>query len=84
MAISDQPDNNLYMDSGATNHMVQTTGNLENSLPFKGTDSVMVGNGDNLHISYIGNKHIGKKNLYLKDVFVVPNSRITLFSLVNL
>jgi|GEM_PF-5174334 len=33
---------------------------------------VMVGNGDKLRITYLGDKYIGR-NLRLKDVFVVPN-----------
>jgi len=32
----------------------------------------MVGNGDKLRITYLGDKYIGR-NLRLKDVFVVPN-----------
>ncbi|PHT42132.1 hypothetical protein CQW23_16157 [Capsicum baccatum] len=44
MSLADQQDNHLYMDSGATNHMVQSSGTLTNSSPFNGSDLVMVGN----------------------------------------
>ncbi|KAH0679474.1 hypothetical protein KY284_020559 [Solanum tuberosum] len=79
MSFSDQIDNNLYMDSGASNHMVQSKGPLLNSTPFKGYDFVRVGNGDKLRITHVGNKHIGR-NLRLKDVFVVPNLKKNLIS----
>ncbi|OIT03203.1 hypothetical protein A4A49_57448, partial [Nicotiana attenuata] len=79
MSLTDQHDNHLYMDSGATNHMVQSSGTLVNSSPFKGTDLVMVGNGDKMPITHIGDKIIGK-NLHLKDVFVVPKLKKNLIS----
>ncbi|KAH0679476.1 hypothetical protein KY284_020561 [Solanum tuberosum] len=40
MSFRDQIDNNLYMDYGASNHMVQSKGPLLNSTPFKGYESV--------------------------------------------
>ncbi|OIT38994.1 hypothetical protein A4A49_56276, partial [Nicotiana attenuata] len=79
MSLGDQLDNNLYVDSGATNHMVQSTGNLTNSSPFKGTNLIMVGNGDRLPITHIGDKYIGKY-LNLQDVFVVPKLKKNLIS----
>nr|XP_009767591.1 PREDICTED: uncharacterized protein LOC104218727 [Nicotiana sylvestris] len=79
MSFNDQPDDNLYIDSRATNHMVQFAGTLINPSPFKGNDSVMVGNGDKLSITHIGNKNIGR-NLYLKDDFVVPKLKKNLIS----
>ncbi|KAL3345216.1 hypothetical protein AABB24_024254 [Solanum stoloniferum] len=83
MLFSDQIDNNLYMDSGATNHMVQSKGTLLNSTPFKGHKSIMVGNGDKLRITHVGDKHIGR-SLRLKDVFVVPNLKKNLNSVSKL
>lgn len=39
----------------------------------------MVGNGDKLRITHVGDKHTGK-NLRLKYVFVVPNLKKNLIS----
>ncbi|KAH0636165.1 hypothetical protein KY290_038324 [Solanum tuberosum] len=71
------------MDSGATHHMVQTTGNLDNPTLFKGSDSVMVGDGKRLQITHVGNKEIGT-NLRLKDVLVVPKLKKKLLSVSKL
>lgn len=49
--------------------MVQTICNLQNPSLFKGRESVMVGNGKQLKITYVGNNNIGT-NLRLKDVLI--------------
>ncbi|XP_075088534.1 uncharacterized protein LOC142170506 [Nicotiana tabacum] len=83
LTINEPSDNNLYMDSGATHHMVHTTGNLNNSTLFKGSDLVMVGDGKLLKITHVGNKEIGT-NLKLKDVLVVPKLKKNLLSVSKL
>lgn len=70
------------MDSGATNHMVQSTGILPNPSPFKGNESVMVENGDKLQITHIGDKNIGQ-NLCLRDFFIMPKLKKNLVSVSN-
>ncbi|KAH0754409.1 hypothetical protein KY290_024679 [Solanum tuberosum] len=79
MSLDNHPDNHLYMDSGSKNHMVHSSGFLMNPSLFKQTDLVMVGNGDKLLITHIGDKNIGEK-LHLKDVFVVPRLKKNLIS----
>jgi len=43
-----------YLDSGASHHLTQNEGNLNNSAPYTGTDRVTVGNGKHLSISNTG------------------------------
>lgn len=80
MSFNNQSDDNLYMDSEATNHIVQFAGTLINPSPFKGNDFVMGGNSDKLSSTHISNKNIGR-NLHLKDVLVVPKLKKKLISI---
>ena len=37
-------------DTGATHHMINSTGNLDSFIPYIGIDTVMVGDWKSLHI----------------------------------
>lgn len=63
--------------------MVKIIGNLKNPTLFKGTNSVMVGDGKRLKITHVGNKNIGT-SLRLKDVLVVPKLKKKLLSVSKL
>ena len=40
-----------FLDSGASHHLTQNGGNLNNKTPYTGTDRVTIGNGKKLPIS---------------------------------
>lgn len=61
MSLNIPNDNNLYIDSGVTNHMVQSISILINSSTLKGSNVVMVGDGTKLLITHIENKNIKNK-----------------------
>ena len=54
MTIRNEDDPNLYVDSGATTHMLNDTGKLMKLGPYKGNNKIFFGNGDCLNISHIG------------------------------
>lgn len=63
-----------YPDSGATNHI---TNNLENlnlgNKEYKGTQSILLGNGRSINITHTGNANIfGKRELHLNNLLRVP------------
>lgn len=49
-------------------------GNLENLRPYNGSDHILVGNGDFLHITHIGDATIGSGSswIILHNVLLVP------------
>ena len=47
-------DDAWYLNIGASHHLTQTAGNLNNATPCTGPERVIVGNGKTLHISYVG------------------------------
>lgn len=57
-----------------------------NLRPYHGSDSIMVGNGDLLPISHVGEGVItnGDINIPLKNVLLVPNIRKSLLSVSQL
>lgn len=61
-----------YVDSGASSHMTNSSSHLDSSSSYTGKDQVVVGNGNVLNISHIGNSII-YKSLTLMDVLVVPH-----------
>lgn len=71
------------MDFGASHHMVQSTDDLNNSVLFHGSDSVMICDGKRLKITHVANKEIGQ-NLLLKFVLVVPKLKKNLLSVSKL
>ena len=74
MTVNQGDDPNLYADSGATTHIINDPGKLSRLTPYNGNDFVIVGNGDNLHISHIGEGNVKSNNgtINLKNVLVVP------------
>ena len=64
----------IYADSGATSHMVNNPGKLDTITSYKGHDKIIVGNGQGLNISHVGNISLNTNHgtLKLKDVLVVP------------
>ncbi|KAH9648576.1 retrovirus-related pol polyprotein from transposon RE1 [Citrus sinensis] len=82
----DANDAKLYADSGATTHMVNDPGKISELKPYEGNDAIIVGNGDCLNISHIGNTSIdtGISKLYLKNVLVVPSLKKNLLSVGQL
>ncbi|KAF3671354.1 hypothetical protein T459_28432 [Capsicum annuum] len=75
-------DNNMYVDSGASNHMTNNSGNLIDLKNYNGPDKIIVGNGSKLDITHIGNTT--KSGLKLKEVLVVPKITKNLLSVHNI
>lgn len=64
------------------------TGNptiLQQCIPYTGSNSVLLGNGDQLPISYIGNMAlpIGSSSFRLNNVYVIPSMRKNLLSIAQ-
>ncbi|KAH0730798.1 hypothetical protein KY289_001986 [Solanum tuberosum] len=75
-------DNAVYVDSGASTHMTNSSGKLSNLKPYKGTDKIVVGNGSELNITRIGSGSVS--GLKLNEVFVVPELKKKLLSVSKL
>ncbi|KAG6758827.1 hypothetical protein POTOM_035288 [Populus tomentosa] len=65
---------NWYLDSGASHHLIQNVENLTNSTPYTGTHKVTVGNGKHSSISNTGSQRLvsNSRSFQLKKVFHVP------------
>ncbi|GJV28967.1 uncharacterized mitochondrial protein-like protein [Tanacetum coccineum] len=61
---------NWFIDSGASTHMASSSASLDYTMPYTGSDHVIVANGNILNISRIGNTSIAK-DIDLLDVLVV-------------
>lgn len=59
LTIADPQDHAWHPDNRATDHMTGYLGNLHSLTPYHGTDGVMVGNGETLPITHIGQATIG-------------------------
>ncbi|CAL9010557.1 unnamed protein product [Prunus brigantina] len=68
---------NCCFDSGATHHMTANATSLPNAHPYTGTDKIIVGNGNQLAITHIGNTKLTglQKSLNLNEVLCVPAIR---------
>lgn len=86
MNFNESNDQHLYVDSGASAHMVNDPGKLDKIFSYKGHDKIFVGNGQKLDISHIENISIKTKYgpLLLKDVLVVPQLKKNLLSVAQL
>jgi hypothetical protein len=84
--LNDDNDQNFYVDSGATTHMTNQGGNLQNLKPYLGTDKVFVGNGQALPITHKGQIFLKttQGNLNLNNILVVPNLKKNLLSVSQL
>ncbi|KAG6794077.1 hypothetical protein POTOM_003310 [Populus tomentosa] len=69
-----------YPNTRANQHMTSNTNEVQGITSYPGNDSVMVGNGQDLHITGTGNVTIPTTSLKLKDVLVVPEIKKKLLS----
>ncbi|KAG7594152.1 Reverse transcriptase RNA-dependent DNA polymerase [Arabidopsis thaliana x Arabidopsis arenosa] len=79
--------NDWLPDTAATAHITNSVNNLQQSQPYQGHDSVMVGNGDFLPITHIGTiplQTLSGKPLPLNDVLVCPDVARNLLSVSKL
>jgi len=74
-----------YLDSGASHHLTQNKGNLNNSAPYTGTKRVTVGNGKHLSISNTGSHRLvsNSHSFQLRKVFHVPFISANLISVAK-
>jgi transposase InsO family protein len=86
MTIVDNQDSTWFPNTRATYYMTGDPGNLHSLTPYHGTDGVMVGNGDSLPITHIGQATIGSgsSSLKLNDVLLVPDIKKDLLSVSKL
>lgn len=70
-------DPTFYADSGATSHMANNTGIMSHIVPYKGNDSIYVGNRERLKITHVGEAKINTDNgeLGLKMFWWILNLR---------
>ena len=66
--------------------MVNNPGKLDTITSYKGHDKIIVGNGQGLNISHVGNISLNTNHgtLKLKDVLVVPQLKKNLLSVAQL
>ncbi|KAH9769131.1 retrovirus-related pol polyprotein from transposon RE1 [Citrus sinensis] len=87
-------DDGWYLDSGATHHLTNNMENLHFKEDYKGTDQLIIGNGQGLSISHIGHAFLSfraSKHPYthastiaLKDMLLVPTITKNLLSISKL
>ena len=67
-------------------HITDDPGNLDSLTPYHGSDGVMVGNGQTLPITHIGQATIGTgvSSIKLNDVLLVPDIKKNLLSVSKL
>ena len=76
MNITQNDDRNLYADSGETTHIINDPGKLLKLAKYKGDESIIVSNGDNLHISHIGEGKIETNDKVIKLKYVLVALKI--------
>lgn len=79
-------DQSIYVDLGATSHMVNNPGNLDTITSYKGHDKIIVGNCQGLNIFHVGNISLNTNHgtLKLKDVLVIPQWKKNLLFVAQL
>ena len=89
-------DDGWYLDSGATHHLTNNMDNLHLGEEYKGMDKLIIGNGQGLHISHIGNSFLSYRAsshsnlkpthtaIALKDMLLVPSITKNLLSISRL
>lgn len=84
--ITSPEEGTWHPDSAATAHITDHPGTLSHIRNYKGCDSVMVGNGEQLTITHTGQAHIFPRHsqLSLHDVLVVPDIKKNLISIPKL
>nr|XP_016495549.1 PREDICTED: uncharacterized protein LOC107814621 [Nicotiana tabacum] len=73
-SCSSPGDASWFVDSGASSHMTPNASNLSFITPYNSSDSVVMGNGTQFHISYIGYSIFSTSDslFSLRDILVVP------------
>ena len=78
-------DDGLYLDSGATHHLTNNMDNLHQREEYKAMDQLIIGNGQGLLISHIGNVFLSYRassyssiqpshtTIALKNMLLVPS-----------
>lgn len=86
LTIADSQDSEWFPDTGASAHVTGNPGKLTNLKPYKGNDAIMVGNGEILLITHIGETKINtdSSSIPLKNVLLVPNIKKDLLSVSQL
>lgn len=76
-------DPNWYMDSGASHHIINNHSNLQQAEKCSGKANLIVGNGQKLHISHIGNStiHHPFKSIYLENIIYYTEIKKILLSI---
>lgn len=88
-------DNGWYLDSGATHPLTNNMPNMHVRKEFKGSDQLIIGNGQGLAITYIGDaflcykhSHSNAKSIHtqitLKDILLVTSITKNLLSMSKL
>ena len=77
-----------YLDSGATNHVTNSLGNININSEYQGNEKLAVGNGEKLLISHVGNSMLSTSNTHkhiaLNDILYVPSITKNLISISRL
>ncbi|KAF6136064.1 hypothetical protein GIB67_000468 [Kingdonia uniflora] len=71
-------------DTGATTHITDNPGTLSNIKPYFGFDYAIMGNGNRLLITHMGETRIANSKLHLHNVLVVPDIKKNLISVSQL
>ncbi|KAL0874896.1 hypothetical protein Bca101_024601 [Brassica carinata] len=61
MRLTDDSGKEWYPDSGATDHVTSSTGNLQTAHPYEGNETIMVGDGAYLPITHVGSTTISSQ-----------------------
>ncbi|KAH9803881.1 retrovirus-related pol polyprotein from transposon RE1 [Citrus sinensis] len=86
-------DEGWYLDSGATHHLTNSMGNLNIRDEFRGNEKLIIGNGEGLSITHIGDSYFSFKNsksqpadlhIALKNILLVPSITKNLISISKL
>lgn len=80
--MQDANDPNIYVDTGANAQMTNNPGMLTNLVPYTGSDKVIIGDGNKLTVSHIGEASLKSTHgsVKLRDVLVVPSLQKNLLS----
>lgn len=81
--VPSSPSSDWYLDTGASAHMTSNVALLDSSIPYTGSDCVIVGNGARLSITHVGSCTINN-SIVLRNVLVVPNITKNLLSVSKL
>lgn len=60
------------LDSGSSHHITSDLANLALHSPYRGSEEVLVGNGEGLQITHTGSLSLPHSSLSLKNVLTVP------------